>query len=122
MKQPKQRVERRTLYSDEQIRKIIRGSTCELKDKACALIIYEGCVKRDSAWRIQEKDYNSQMKLLEIKDSEGDYLKTIKLSDEANNTVKNAFIEMHNIIDTINENGRGRGDGTFRDSDFLIGA
>lgn len=62
------------------------------------------------------------MKLLEIKDSEGDYLKTIKLSDEANNTVKNAFIEMHNIIDTINENGRGRGDGTFRDSDFLIGA
>lgn len=29
-----------------------------------------------------DKDYNSQMKLLEIKDSEGDYLKTIKLSKE----------------------------------------
>ena len=55
MKKPKQRVERRTLCSDEQVRKIIRESTCELKDKDCALIIYEGCVIRVKQFRDASK-------------------------------------------------------------------
>ena len=108
------------VFTNSQFYEIVRRSGRPAKDKAIVLIAYEGCVKRQSLWQIEKSDYHRLNKTLDIKDAQGEYEKTILLSDETAKVLEHAFEDMDMLVNEINRNNKDRVDFETRVSESML--